>query len=78
MIEKGRSENVYTPITDRERKTLISLAHDYLSEKCTKVNRLHMISVAKLLVFLLPKLQDSTSGEHAGYVSLILLIRFIS
>lgn len=71
IIEKGRSENLNSQITESERKTLVSLAHDYLCEKCTKVDRFQMASVAKLLVFLIPKLQDSKIGEHTGYVSFI-------
>lgn len=71
LIEKGRSESVHSHITESERKTLISLANDHLCEKCTKVERFHTVTVAKLLVFLMPNLQDSTHGENAGYVSII-------
>lgn len=47
---------------------LITLAHDYLVEKCVKVDRFHMATVAKLLVFLVPLLEDNSEGEHARYV----------
>lgn len=68
IIEKGRLEGV-TQITKSDRTALITLVHDYLREKCVKYNRTQIATVAKLLVFLVPKLQDNTQGEHAGYVS---------
>lgn len=69
IIEKGRTENSDCQLTEGDRRILISLAHEFLVGKCTKVERYHMITVAKLLVFLVPKLQDNISGDHAGYVS---------
>lgn len=69
IVEKGRSNNPNSQLSDGDRKTLISFAHAYLVEMCTKIERTHMVMVAKLLVFLVPKLQDYTSGDHAGYVS---------
>lgn len=66
IIEKGRFGDV---LSDRERKLIITLAHEYLVEKCLKIERLYVVTVAKLLVFLMPKLKDDSTGEHAGYVS---------
>lgn len=68
IIEKGRAEN--KQVNEADRKILITHAHAYLSQKCAKVERYQMALVAKMLVFLVPGLQDATEGEHAGYVSL--------
>lgn len=70
IIEKNRAEN--TNLNEADRKTLIALSYQYLTEKCLKVERSHIITVAKMLVFLVPTLQDLTKGEHAGYVSLLI------
>lgn len=66
LIEKGRSDS---GLSNTERQTLITFAHEYLCEKCPKIERCHLATVAKLLVFLMPKLKDDSEGEHAGYVS---------
>lgn len=66
IIEKGRSAS---GLSDDDRKTVVSLLHDYLKGKCSKIERHHMVTVAKLLIFLMPKLKDDSKGEHAGYVS---------
>lgn len=52
---------------------IISLSYDYLLDKCVKVEPIHLATIAKLLVFLIPKWKDCTTGEHAGYVSDIYL-----
>lgn len=69
IVEKGRSDNMDSNLSESDRKTLITLAHEFLVGKCAKIERAHIITVAKLLVFLVPKLKDATKGEHAGYVS---------
>lgn len=67
IIEKGRAEN--SQLTEAERKFLIHHAHTYLTQKFQTVDRMQMIIVSKMMVFMVPSLKDFTEGEHAGYVS---------
>lgn len=64
-LEKGKNKDV--PLPEKDRKTLITHAHAYLSLKCEKIQKSHLALVAKTLVFLVPSLTDNTEGEHAGF-----------
>lgn len=66
LIEKGRSGS---GLSEKDRQTVVALLHDYLKAKSSKIQRHHIVMVAKLSVFLMPKLKDNSNGEHAGYVS---------
>lgn len=66
ILDKGRDAE--TVFTESDRKTLITHIHAYLALKCTSIEKRHIALVAKLLVMVVPKLKDDSTGEHAGYV----------
>lgn len=61
------------PKTDADRKTLIKHAHVYLSTKFDKVEKDHILLLARTLVVLVPSLYDTSEGEYAGFVSCLYL-----
>lgn len=67
ILERGR--DMVSVLTEDDRKTLIVHAQAYLTQKCTRVEKRHVVLVAKTLVFVVPKLKDNSIGEHAGFVS---------
>lgn len=77
MIQRNFGEllkkvkNLVGPVSDKDRKVLIAQTHAYLSLKFDKVERKHMVQAAKLLVFMVPNLKDTSEGENAGFVCIL-------
>lgn len=67
ILEKGRERSAQ--ISESDRKDLIKHAYAFVSTKLEKVEKFHIVLLAKTLVSLVPCLVDSTVGEHSGYVS---------
>lgn len=65
ILKKGKDKGA--PLSEKDRKALITHAHAYLSLKCETVQKQHIVQVAKTLVFLVPSLTDTTEGEYAGF-----------
>lgn len=68
IIEMGQKDG--GQISEADRRVLITHAHAYLATKCEQIEKHHTAMVAKLLVFLVPCLKDTSNGPHPGYVSL--------
>lgn len=59
-------------LIEADRKNLITHTHAYLAQKCSSIERKDLILAAKTLVSIVPCLKDTTEGEHAGFVSVII------